>query len=73
MQERGWMTVNLIQTSTNGIADTLYLKAPKRVVFVEYKKPGEVPRALQDYRRGQIEAMGFEYYLVDSLKFPDIR
>ena len=62
LQSAGWMSVKCMQMSMNGWPDRQYLKAPARIVFVEWKRPGEVvdPDGLQALRHRQLREMGFE-------------
>lgn len=57
----GWFVTNLIQTSTNGIPDTLALKKG-RIVFIEWKREGKTieDEGLQEYRINQLRKQGFE-------------
>lgn len=58
-EAQGWFVVKLVLTSKPGIPDLLCLKDGK-AVFIEVKRPGEKPRALQDYRINELRGMGFE-------------
>lgn len=60
----GWKPIRLIQTTDNGIADTLMLKRCDdkflteagyvRAVFIEFKAKGEKPDPLQVYRHKEM-------------------
>lgn len=67
LQSWGWMVIHLIQTSTNGIPDTLCLKN-SRAVFIEWKRPGQQPRELQQYRIRKLREQGFETLVITDLK-----
>lgn len=58
-EAQGWFVVKLVLTSKPGIPDLLCLKDGK-AVFIEVKRPGEKPRALQNYRINELRDMGFE-------------
>lgn len=62
----GWMVINLIQTNQNGITDTLNLRNG-RAVFIEWKRPGQNPRQLQDYRIKKLQEQGFEAFVARSI------
>jgi hypothetical protein len=36
-----------------------------KTIFIEVKRPGYKLRPLQEYRRKEIEAKGFEFYVMD--------
>ncbi|MBO9592762.1 MAG: VRR-NUC domain-containing protein [Niabella sp.] len=59
LESMGWYVVKLIQTNTNGIPDLMCLKAGK-AFFIEVKRIGEKPTALQKYRHDQLRKIGFE-------------
>ncbi len=57
----GWLTIGLIQTTMNGIPDTLMLKKGEQPFFIEFKAIGKTPRPLQAYRHKEIrEKTGLE-------------
>ncbi|MGI9570246.1 MAG: VRR-NUC domain-containing protein [Desulfobulbia bacterium] len=59
----GWL-VKL--TWIKGIPDRMVLLPGGVIFFVEFKRPGEKLRKLQDYRRKQITKMGFTCLVLDS-------
>lgn len=61
------MVIHLIQTNANGIPDTLILRNGK-VVFIEFKQPGEKPEPLQLYRHRKLTEQGFKTLVVTDLK-----
>jgi hypothetical protein len=63
LQEAGWLVVHLMQTNHNGIPDTLALRNGT-VVFIEFKREGEEPEALQLFRHKQLRAHGFIVIIV---------
>lgn len=67
LESWGWMVVHLITTNTNGIPDSLCLRAGQ-AVFIEWKRPGQKPRELQQYRIRKLQEQGFKTFIVTSLK-----
>jgi Holliday junction resolvase len=59
LEAQGYYVIKLILTNKNGIPDLLLLKDGK-ASFVEVKRPGEKPRALQEYRMKELKELGFE-------------
>lgn len=51
----GWLVVGLIQTTLNGIPDTMLLKRGEQPIFIEFKAKGKTARPLQAYRHKEIE------------------
>lgn len=58
-EAQGFYVVKLVLTNKPGIPDLLCLKDGK-AIFIEVKRPGEKPRALQEYRINELRDMGFE-------------
>ena len=56
----------LKQTAIAGIPDRLLLLPQGRAVFVELKAKGQKLRPLQQYRKEQLEKLGFEVYVIDD-------
>lgn len=63
----GWKILHLVRVSDQGEPDTLCLKSG-RIVFVEFKVPGEEPRPLQQYRIDELKRMGFTVFVLHSLE-----
>lgn len=51
--------IKLIQTTVNGIPDTILIKDGK-VIFAEIKRPNKVLDPLQEYRKKQLIEHGIE-------------
>jgi len=67
LESWGWMVIHLIQTTHNGIPDTLILR--KSVAyFIEWKQPGKQPRELQAFRIRKLQEQGFKTFVVTDLK-----
>lgn len=67
LESCGWMVLHLIQTNTNGIPDTLCMRAG-RAIFIEWKQPGKKPEPLQLYRHQKLKEQGFTTLVVTDLK-----
>lgn len=63
--------LSLKLTSLIGIPDRLVLLPEGRVVFVELKRPGEMPRKIQEMRMKQLRRLGFKTYVADSYEQVD--
>lgn len=59
MESDGWLVVNLIKTSKNGIPDLLCLRNGV-AKFIECKEKNDSVKPLQQYRIDQLISMGFE-------------
>jgi hypothetical protein len=67
LESWGWMIIHLIQTNTNGIPDTLCMRAG-HAIFIEWKQPGKKPEPLQFYRHQKLKEQGFTTLVVTDLK-----
>lgn len=67
LESWGWTVVHLIQTNCNGIPDTLILRRSV-THFIEWKRPGQKPRELQQYRIRKLQDQGFKTLVVTDLK-----
>ena len=50
----------------NGVPDRIVLFPYGKIYFIELKKTGARPRALQEYRHQQLEKLGFTVLVLDS-------
>ena len=65
VKKRGGLAVKFVSPGWGGVPDRLVLFPGGRMAFVELKAPGEIMRPLQQYRAGQLTALGFRVYTVD--------
>lgn len=61
----GWLVRKLAWVGRNGAPDRIFMK-DGRVVFIEFKKPGEVPTLLQRTEHERMRAAGMEVYVCDD-------
>ena len=64
--KRGGMVIK--QTKLNGIPDRLVLAPLGICAFVELKAQGKKPRKLQKHRKKELETLGFDVYVIDSIE-----
>ena len=64
--KRGGMVVK--QDTLSGIPDRVVLAPFGLCTFVELKAPGKKLRKLQEHRKKQLEALGFDVYKIDSFE-----
>lgn len=51
----------------NGAPDRLLLLSGARILFVELKAPGEKPTAIQVLTHVELQALGFDVRVIDSI------
>ncbi|MDW7670572.1 MAG: VRR-NUC domain-containing protein [Bacillota bacterium] len=68
VEKRGGMALKFISPSMSGVPDRLVLIQHGRACFVELKAPGKPLRTLQRYRKRQLESLGFEVWVIDSME-----
>ncbi|WP_028125410.1 VRR-NUC domain-containing protein [Eremococcus coleocola] len=61
----GWC-LKWTSQSLTGIPDRIVLLPGGKIAFVEVKAPGEKPRKLQIRRMNQLQALGFNCYVLDK-------
>ncbi len=61
------MSLHLNVLGRIGWPDRIFLYPMGRVVFIEFKLPGEKPRKVQEYVIGRLRAFGFTVAVVDSI------
>lgn len=66
-EARGWWQIKLVSPSKNGVPDRLFAKAGK-VVFIEFKRPGEEPTAQQKLRHAEMRAAGLTVVVCDTVE-----
>lgn len=64
----GGLALKFVSPNFNGVPDRLILLPGGKIAFVELKAPGKKMRALQIKRKGQLEALGFKVYCIDSVE-----
>lgn len=67
LEKQGWIVVHIIQSNNNGIPDTMIIRR-KKIWFIEFKQPGEIPDDLQQYRIRKLREQGFETLVVTDLR-----
>lgn len=65
-KELGWITYPFTSPGNLGVPDTLFMKLGV-VIFVEFKRPGEVPRKSQINAFNKIRSQNIPVYVVDSV------
>lgn len=66
-ENRGWWAAKFVSPGLRGVMDHIFIRAG-RVLFVEFKRPGEKPRTQQLKRRADMIAHGAEVHSIDNLK-----
>ncbi|WP_367576282.1 VRR-NUC domain-containing protein [Shouchella lonarensis] len=63
--------MKFVSPGTAGVPDRLVILPAGRIVFAEVKAPGMKLRALQVKRKQQLEQLGCQVYVVDSIESID--
>lgn len=66
-QRRGWWVAKFIAPGQTGVPDRLFIRRGRHV-FIEVKRPGEVPSEKQFDKHAEMRAFGAEVHWVDSLE-----
>ena len=65
VKARGGAALKFVSPGVSGVPDRIVLMPGGRLVFVELKAPGKHMRPLQEYRKRQLESLGFHVYCID--------
>lgn len=68
IEKIGGKALKFVSPGMSGVPDRIVLLPGGRIVFVELKAPGEKLRALQVYRKKQLENLGFKVECIDSIE-----
>lgn len=68
VKKMGGMAVKFVSPGLNGVPDRIVLLPGRKIAFVELKAQGKKPRALQEKRKRQLEALGFPVYVIDGVE-----
>jgi len=64
---RGWWQAKFTSPGLRGVADRIFIRRGRHL-FIEVKKPGEVPTIQQEKRARDMRAYGATIHWVDSLE-----
>lgn len=64
----GWEYRKVKWDGRRGAFDRLFFKAPRCLVFIEFKAPRKSPRRLQEVEIGLWEDAGFTVHVVDDVE-----
>lgn len=71
VKEVGGKAYKFVSPGNNGVPDRMVCLPGGRVVFVELKAPGKVPRPMQIHQIGILRELGFRVEIVDSKESAD--
>lgn len=71
VKDSGGWALKFTSPGTAGVPDRIVIAPGGRICFVELKAPGNVPTALQAKRLDQLQALGCEVRVLDSLEKVD--
>ena len=66
VRRQGGICPKFVSPGMDGMPDRLILVPGGRLAFAGLKAPGEKPRALQRRRHDQLQALGFQVFVVDA-------
>ena len=66
VKEVGGMAPKWVSPGYSGVPDRIVFLPGGRIIFVEVKAPGKKLRPLQVHVKGQLEALGVDFRVVDS-------
>jgi len=64
---QGWLSYKWKSANTAGLPDRLFFKNG-RVIMIEFKAPGKLPRKKQLLVHARLKKQGFEVYVIDNIE-----
>lgn len=64
---RGWMQAKIVRLGKRAWPDRIFIRAG-RIIFIEFKRPGEEPTVQQYKRHRDLKSHGAEVFWVDNLE-----
>lgn len=71
IRKAGGMALKLVCPGFDGMPDRIVLMPGGRIFFAEIKRPGAVPRPLQEARHRMLRDLGFQVFVIDSLELAE--
>lgn len=68
VRKAGGVALKLVCPGFDGMPDRIVLMPEGRVSFAEIKRPGAVPRPLQEARHRMLRDLGFQVFVIDSIE-----
>ena len=68
IKKYGGLCLKFTSPGTDGVPDRIILLPNGKLAFAELKAPGKQMRPLQEYRKRQLEGLGFKVYVIDSIE-----
>ena len=68
VKAEGGLCLKFTSPGTDGVPDRIILLPNGKLAFAELKAPGKQMRPLQEYRKRQLEDLGFKVYVIDSIE-----
>lgn len=66
--QAGGKAYKFVSPGNDGVPDRIVVLPGGRIGFVELKRPGEIPRKLQQFQLGELERLGCYTAVVDSVE-----
>lgn len=68
IEARGGLALKFVPSGWSGAPDRIVMLPGGVIKFVEFKVLGAEPRALQKFRLMQLKQLGFDSYVIDSIR-----
>lgn len=68
VKAEGGFCMKFVSPGYDGVPDRIILLPNGKLAFAELKAPGKQMRPLQEYRKRQLENLGFKVYVIDNIE-----
>lgn len=68
IKQRGGIFIKFVSPSSRGVPDRIVLKNPGMIIFIELKREGETPTALQKRWNRILRSFGFDARIIIGMQ-----
>ena len=65
LRAEGYYVIKIVQATVVGLPDLIATK-PNECRFIEVKRPGKKPGAVQEYRHNELRSLGYSVEVLDA-------
>ena len=67
-ESRGWVHRKVVYQNRAGAPDDWFFTFPERLIIIEFKRPGEVPKPHQQREIDRLRKLGFKVHVIDNIE-----
>lgn len=67
-KSKGWLYYKFSSINNRGVPDRIFIAPGGRIIFVEFKRPGNKPTSLQTFVHDTLKRQGCTVWIVDNVE-----